>query len=271
MADEITTVDINSFASKEEGVAEKAYTSIVPESYKDKPYLKDVKSVDGLFAKLEGAQTLVGKKQFSIPEESASKETWSEFYGKAGRPDKAEGYEFATSELPEGLKKDDKMERAVRGLFHEAGISGKQAKIIQTGYDKLLLASYGEKVKAGEQQDVNFDNLASETFGSDRDKILANSKKLLEAHAPEKFKSEIVKLSNENLILMAGVLNSISKKYIKEDDIDGTGSIGGTSLEELRDEQKKIMASPEYQSSFHPGNEKASARLKEIADLINKL
>lgn len=271
MANEVTTVDINSFSSKEEGVAEKAYTSIVPTAYKDKPYLKDVKSVDGLFAKLDGAQTLVGKKQFGIPEESADSKVWEDYYKIAGRPDKAEGYEFDDSKLPEGVKRNDGLVKQIKELMHKAGVTARQSKILQPGFDEITLAAHAAKIESEKQEDVNFDNLASETFGSDKDKILASSKKLLEAHAPKKFKPEIAKLSNENLILMAGVLNSISKKYIKEDDIEGGGGKGGDTLEDLRDEQKKIMASPEYQSSFHSGNEKASARLKEIADAINKL
>jgi len=264
------TIDINNFSSPESSVAEKAYTSIIPEGYRDKPYLKDVKDIKGLFGKLNSSQELIGKKQFGVPEDNASKEIWDSYYKTAGRPDKAEGYEFNDSTLPEGLKRDDKTVKAVKDLFHSAGVSSRTAKVIQEGYDKILIEAHGDRIKANEQQDVNFDNLASETFGDQKDKVLAAGKKLLEIHAPEKFKALIDKLPNEQLILMAGVLNDISKKYIKEDEIDGSGPKGDASLEDLRSEQKKIMASPAYQSSFHPEYEKAADRLKEIANEINK-
>lgn len=250
------------------------FSDLVPGDLKDKPYMKDVTDVASLFKKFDGAQTLIGQRPAGIPAEDASDEDWGKFHDAAGRPKEAKLYEFAPTKDSEGkeIKRNADVETKVKEIFHKAGISAKQGKAIQTGYEALLVQIQKDLKGADVQKDTDFDALASKTFGKDVEKTLAISKKLLEDNMPEGFGDHFKGISNEHLILMAGVLKNIQAKYISEDVIssaDATTTV--TSIAELRKEARDLMAKKEFQDAFHPDHVKTKAAVDEIYDKIRKL
>ena len=60
-----------------------------------------------------------------LPAPDADEAVMSEFYNKLGRPDKADGYDLP---VPEG--QDGQMAEWASGVFHEAGLTARQAKIV---------------------------------------------------------------------------------------------------------------------------------------------
>ena len=250
------------------------FKDIVPGDYKDKPYMKDVTDVNSLFKKLDGAQILIGKRPAGIPAEDAAEVDWSNFYKAVGRPDKSESYEFTQIKGADGkeVKRDAAIETKVKDIFHKHGLSAKQAKGIQGDYEAIL-TEVAKDLKAKDvQTDVDFDALAAKTFGKDTEIVLASSKKLLEDNMPEGFGDHFKNLSNEHLILMAGVLKNIQTKYIKEDVItSGAAAATASNVEDLRKEARTLMASEPYQKPFHVEHAKALADVKDIYEKIDKL
>jgi hypothetical protein len=228
----------------------------IPEAYRGKDYLQGAKSMEDVFSMLDNAQTLIGKRPAGIPQENASQEEWDKFYQSMGRPEKPEDYQFAT---PEGVQVNEEFSGAMKKLLHGAGLSQKQAEMIQAGYDAFAAQS-------ATQNDEQFEQLAKDTFGTDQEKVLATAKGLIAAHMPDTFKEHLETLDNKSLILLSGVLNNIQKKYIREDQLPSGGEPGGSPVdhEALRKEGRELMASPAFTNKSHPDHNRVAARVKQI-------
>lgn len=235
------------------------FGSVVPAEYKDKPYMKDVTSFEALFKQHDNVQSMIGKRPSGIPQDTDAQEKWNEFYKSAGRPEKAEEYEFENA--PEGMKRNDDIFTQTKALFHQAGLSKKQAKELQIGYEKLI---HGANTTAQQAFDTEFDTLAKEHFGDRQDKVLEDSAKLLKELAPQAFSEHISSLDNKNLIILSAVLDAVRQKYINEDSVPSTRDAEQTTRVNMRSEGKKLMASDAFQNSFHPEHEATKARVTEI-------
>ena len=212
----------------------------IPDAYKEKPYLKGVDSPDKLFAMLDGAQELIGKRPAGIPAPDASPEDWNKFYDALGRPKTAAEYTF---DIPKDVKVDEKVVLGLKEMMHKNGLTPMQAKGMQKDFDAFAVQLAKDQKIVLQQQDTDFTKLATDTFGADRDKILARGKELIDTFAPPSMKGEVAKLSNENLIVLAGVLNNIANKYIKADAAPGTGPVIGTETPDtLRTKARALMA-----------------------------
>jgi len=207
-----------------------SFSAMVPEGFADKPYMQGVDSVDKLFSKLDGSQKLIGQKTIGIPGADASDDAHSEFFKKL-RPEKADDYAFAEVEMPEQIKRSAEMQTKVKNIFHDAGLTSRQAKIVQEKYDGLMKETYESQNANTETEqarlDAEFDAQVNTVFGADKDVKMANATALLEAHAPQSMKDHIASLSNKDLTLLASVLSDVHDKYIGEDKDLGGGSGGG--------------------------------------------
>lgn len=234
------------------------FSTMIPEAYREKEYLKGVDSMDRLFQDFDNAQKLIGKK--SIPGPDDAPEKWDEFYKAAGRPDTASEYEFSQTE---GLNYNEDVANKTKEIFHKAGLSAKQAAMIQQEYDKMVM----EMQPSQEKIDQEFDALATEVFGAQKDQVLEKSKSMLTKYAPEKFKDHINNLSNENLIVLSSVLNGVINDHVSEDRIPSGGASNTGS--DPREEAKKLMMSPEYKDAFHPNHEVTKKRVRELYRSLN--
>jgi hypothetical protein len=116
-----------------------------------------------------------------------------------------------------------------------------------------------------EKQDTDFEKLAGDVFGNRKDEALKGAKTLIASYVPEKMKSHVANLSNENLIVLAGVLDAVRKEYISEDRLPKGGAAPvGMSLEQKQARGRALMASPEYTNQFHPDHAKVKAEVDAI-------
>ncbi|MBT5303859.1 MAG: hypothetical protein HOL31_02115 [Candidatus Scalindua sp.] len=237
----------------------------VPEEYKDRGYLKDVKSMDDVYKKLDGAQSLIGKQKVTFPTDDTSDEDRLAFNLANGMPEKSEDYEFI---FAEGAQRDEGFESRIKDLFHSADVTGKSATKIQQGFDQIM----GEMEAAvNEQRDVEFGELTTEVFGDKADSILAESKELIDENIPEQMVEAAKGLSNEALVVLASVLKNVKTKYIDEDSIHDRDTDGGSSgAEDLRQKAMDLRNTPAYKDAFHKDHKKVDAEIKEIYARIAK-
>jgi hypothetical protein len=244
----------------------------IPETYKTKEYLKDAKSYDDVFKMLDGAQTLIGKRPAGIPDDKASPEDWDRFYATAGRPEKAELYEFDDAALPEGQKRDPEFAGKIKGIMHKAGLSTRQAKQLQTEYDKLIGEGMAAQTKSAQEADAKFETDAQALFGARKDEALGIAKNLLGAHLPESMKGHIEKLGNQELLMLASVLDSVNAKYIKEDGPNkGGGGGSAKSAVEIEKEATDLMATDAYRSNMHKDHDSTRQKVRELFVQANRL
>lgn len=238
----------------------------IPDAYKDREWARGIDAPDKLWSKLDGAQTLIGKRPAGIPEMNAPKEQWDAFYKTLGRPDAPDAYQFKPLE---GTTPDAEFEKTVKNVFHEAGLTPKQAEIVH-GKISMALAEIDKQQKAAAAQaDVDFDKLANETFGANKDKALDLSRKLLTQYGPQGMMSHLEKLSNEHLLIVAGALHNIASKFISPDQLpDAQAGGSGSSIENNRAEARKLMATDAFKDPMHKDHEET---IKKVNDLYNPL
>jgi hypothetical protein len=241
-----------------------------PEGFKDKSYLKGVDSQEKLYTLLDNSQKLIGKRPAGIPQDTATPEEWDKFYASLGRPETAEKYEFAEVELPEGMEKNVEMEAVCKSKMHELGLSQKQAQGLQSWFDAYVAEQYTAQAQAKETQEQEFNELVNSSFGAEKDAILANAKALLSENIPKGFENHVDNLPNESLIILAGVLNNVKKKYIDEDKVPGGTADANSSvtIEEKRAEALKLQQLPEYQHKHFPGHKAVYDKVQRLYEEI---
>lgn len=256
----------------------------VPDTYKDKAYAKGIDSPDKLWAMLDGAQELIGKRPAGIPAADAPQAEWDKFYEATGRPKVATEYQFDYGKNADGTAKtapDLKWESSVKEMMFKHGITAKQAVALQKDFDGLIANTVKEKNLQVQQDNQNFDQVSTELFGVDRDKVLANGKALLTEHVKDpRIQVALSKLPNEALMVLASALKSISDKFIKSPGAPsnvpgapgsgGAGSTGG-GKESMMAEARRLMTTPEYSNSMHPDNAKTLAKINQLYIDANKL
>ena len=234
----------------------------VPDTYKDREWVKGIDSTEKLWAKLDGTQSLIGKRPAGIPEASAPKEQWDAFYKTLGRPEQPDAYQFKPLE---GQKTDENFDKTIKSVFHEAGLTAKQADIIYSKVSAQLMESSKAQRESAAAADAEFEKITNETFGPNKEKVLELSRKLLMQYGPAGMMPQLEKLSNEHLVIVAGALNNIAQKFISADQLpDGGGSTGGNSIENNRAEARKLMASDAFKDPMHKDHDTTVAKVNEL-------
>ncbi len=259
--EEATTVPAHTTAVEAASVEGTSFS--VPDAYKDRAYLKDVNSMDDVFKKLDGAQSLIGRQKVNFLHDDSTPEEIQEFNRSAGMPEKSEEYNF---ERPEGAEANEEIDARIKKIFHDAGLSGKAATKVQKEYEGFI----NEMAK---KNDEAFDRLSADVLGDKADEILASGRKMLEENMPPQLAESFSKLSNEALVTMSAVLDKVKQKYIVEDSInDNNGGGGGFSgIEGLREQGRQLLADPARNDAFHPKHNEVNEKLKEIYGQIGKL
>lgn len=239
----------------------------IPAEYKDKPYLKDVKDLPSVLKMLDGAQTKLGQRPAGIPQDSASDDEWNKFFATV-RPEKAEGYEFKRDEaVAKSLGIKPEVEAKVKGIFHEAGLTKRQASIVQSKYEALQLELAKDVIAQNQKQDEEFEKLAETSFGKEADKVLTSGKAIIDKYLPANMKPFLAKLDNNALVVMAGFAKAMKEKFMGQDEIPAGGegaAAGATTEAEIRKEASALMALPAYSDKFHKDHEATKKKVDEL-------
>ena len=248
-----------------------ASSFVIPVEFKDKPYLKGVDSSDKLFKMLDGAQTLLGQPRGPVkPADTAPQAEKDAYYESLGRPKTAAEYKFEGEDktAPAVLEK-------LKGMFFKHGVSAEAAKGQWADFQAIVGEAAKADVDARNAADVAFTKLGTDIFGAERDKVLATSKALIAANASPAAlaimeKLPIEKLPNEALIVLADVLNNISKKYIKPDGAPAGGPTNaGVTQSELQAQARLLM---EKQLALkNPMSEEYASLQKQIDGIYERI
>lgn len=226
----------------------------LPEAMRSEKAFQNVKSVEDLANQFLNTQKLIGKKTVGIPNEESSDEEVEKFYS-ALRPEKAEAYEF--SEL-EG--RDEEVAGKVKDIFHEAGLSQKQAKIVQEKYDALM--SELNPQLSEEQLNADFEKRGQELLGDNYQEVMDNATKFAGDLVPSSVSEIINKMDNDSMLAVASLVDSIQKKYMKEDNtVKGGNPHGGDDRVQRR---RDLMKNPAFSNKLHPDHDKVYGEWKSL-------
>jgi len=254
----------------------------VPEAYASKGWAKDIKSPDDLWKLTDNAQSLIGKRPAGIPSADAPDDEHQKFYGTL-RPEKADAYKLPDVEgLPEGFDVAPYKQSAM-SMFHEAGLSQKQAEKLWQTYLKTELGRAGENtVKAQEQQkalDAEFDAIVKEAFGEKYDASAKAAQELINAHTPETLRAAYGELADKPKAMAAVIsalagakaeIDKIKAEYGAEGKITSGGQATAISIDEVRRELASLRTSKEAKDFTNPEYKKTMARIEELSAQVTR-
>jgi len=140
-------------------------------------------------------KALVGQK-LGIPGEDSSDEAKAEFYKALGVPEEGtlESYGLRTEapeNWPEGAPYDTEMGSEFATKAAELKLTPEQARGLQEWYDDKTVGILGEMGDDISKSDENFDTLATEILGDNKDAMLKEANVLLQKHVPEEFSKDL--------------------------------------------------------------------------------
>lgn len=254
----------------------------IPDDLKEKPYIKELLKSENpnaeLFKQFDNLQKKLGERVSAIPGENATEEEIKAFNKAMGVPDTADEYEIPDLVLPEDqkhlepmmekLRGSDELKADIKAMFHKNGVPPKMAAALAAEYDGLMLKHNGEAFTAAfeaqKEADIDFSTKAKELYGNRVNAVMEQGKALIEAHADEKAKPYVAGLSNDALMVLSSVLDSVAKKYISEDDIPKPGGGGGMDKEALREQGRQLMNSDAFGDITHPDHEATVRKVNEL-------
>ena len=233
---------------------------IIPADYADKPWVGDVKDINGLFKMADDLKSQMGKRPAGIPQADASTEEWNTFNKALGVPESVDGYEI---DAPlEGM---EDYQKGMGDLYLKLGLTPRQAQGLNEGNMDLLKDMTPDQ----DAQDAEFEKMTADHFGNRKEEAIQITEALLVENSkdlPEGLKDAFNGLPNKQLMAITAILDKFQSKYINSDDLPSTASSATTavSAEERRQEGVAIMSSPEFQNKSHPGHAAAKAKVDAI-------
>jgi|TARA_R110001592_G_scaffold13613_1_gene62250 hypothetical protein len=121
----------------------------LPDDVRTDPSLADIADVGALAKSFVHSQKMVGTDKIALPKADATPEEMAAFYDRLGRPKE---YEFEKAELPEGMSYNEDMEKQMKNMMHESGLTNKQANDLYKGYMGYMGTQYSEQAAQSEGQ-----------------------------------------------------------------------------------------------------------------------
>lgn len=211
-----------------------------------------------------GDPTVIG-----LPGADATPEQMGEFYGKLGRPDTPEGYEF---KFADGVQADETMLTFARGAFHEAGLTPAQAQAVADKWNALVAEqNEGMQTQITQQNDTELQALQTK-WGADFDKNRAAGQRAVQALGLDPALIERV----EQNIGSAAIVELLATIGRKSDEGGFTASPQGgdpnnpdtMTKEQASAKITELQADKDFQAKYtdrnHPGH-------KDAVDLMQRL
>lgn len=266
------------------------WADVIPENLREKETFQNILKAENpgaeLAKQLDNAQTLLGKK-IAPPPDDATEEQLQEWYSKT-RPEKAEDYEFPDLNLGEdqtslaerinAYRTEDRLNK-IRQIFHEEGLTKRQAKNIAEKYEALEIEDVKQIMAEGEehqkQSDAYFDGLADKMFGGRADKMTEAGQKFIETYATEEERAFMrnmpdSKLPTEALMIISALATRMKEKYEGQDKIDhrdpNTTYTGLNEIDALTRQIHEIMEKPEYTDTLSPKQDGLKNQVRRLID-----
>lgn len=253
------------------------FKSTYGKDYADKGFMQELTTPEKMFEKIDNMESLIGKKSF-VPGDNATEQDWTDYRNRVGLKS-TDDYVLDDSDLPDNVKglHNDEIQGKVKQMFYDAGLTPQQAKIINSRYDQImteahkdLIAQVAEQQKQAQISDEEFDALAKETWGQEKDNVINVAKSLIQEFTPPNLKGAMATMDNKSLTIMASVLKGVSDKYISQDDLDVLKGGNAGNPESLREEAQKELAKLTQMSRFDKNYEAQQQKVNELYSTLSK-
>lgn len=210
-----------------------------------------------------GLEAMIGANRLAVPGKDAKPEDWDAFFAKAGRPEKADGYQFTKPEGFEGY--DDAFAGTFREVAHKAGLLPQQAAAL---HDWWVEQSKGTIAKAQETlaaSEAALNTEISKTWGDKSAERLELAKREAAARGvkPETVAALVKAVGNFQALDILADLGAGRKEGAL---VGGGGSM--LTPEAAQAEVRRLEGDREFRAAFltqnHPGHAEAVRRMTDL-------
>ncbi len=210
---------------------------------------KGYKSVADVANAALSAESLIGK-SVQLPGDDAKTEDWNKFYGRLGRPEKSDSYEFKLPDgLPTELPYDADFAAKFKPAAYDAGLTAKQAAKVHDFYVKEAADYFGKQREANSQKVVQATDAFEKEWGKkDSEPFKAavddmtRAVKGLELSDALQGAGLLGSIDGKQFIVDAAIgkaLARIGKTMFREDSMVSGGSGGGAADNPFKDGPNK--------------------------------
>ena len=241
--------------------------------FKDHSALQDIGDINSMAKSYISAQEMVGQQRLPMPVAEADPSEWSRCYDSVGRPigEEGKGYTFDETSLPEGMQKNEPMEKFFRKSMHDAGLSQKQAGDMYKSYNELVTQSTDQNGKNTEATEKAWDTEIRQEFGLAYTDQLEAAKAAVEEFGSDGLKDYLndSRLGNHpEMIKFAAKIGS----QLLEKGSQGRAGRQGTSVltpDQAKNEIAQLHGNPQFMEAYHgkgPAHEEAIKRMTALHD-----
>lgn len=249
----------------------------IPEDLRTHPTLRDIKDLGGLAKSYIHAQQMIGVDKLPKPKDDWTKEQYDQFYNNLGRPPTPDKYQVPEYKLPEGFPKNDEEVKKFMGVFHEAGLTQKQAQAIMDNWMAHNVELFNKSNQAAMDNHKQEMEQLKKDFGLAYDERIKGAQLAVNMVADEGFKEWLNTATVNGVPLgnspqMIKFLSNIGT-HILEDSIDGSGDgqlkmTPGQAQQELAQMKMDENFNKMLLNKQHPGHEEAVKKFRQINRFI---
>ena len=227
----------------------------IPEDLRGDSSLADIKDVAGLAKGYVHAQKMIGADKVVLPAADAPQEDMDAFYNKLGRPEKADGYEVPTENMPAEIPVDGELIGKFFEEAHRVGLSKSQAAALvrwQTTLQQDQMGLYEQQNIEAMQQS---ESAMRKEFGNAFEEKLSMAQDVVKKFGGD----ELVQVLNETgLGNSPEVIRAFANiaKVISNDEVIGGG--GRQTFMSSPAESKAAITErkrdPNFMAAYHDGN-----------------
>lgn len=250
-----------------------SWRETLPADLRDNPSLRSINDIQSLAKSYVHAQSLVGADKVVVPKETAGQEEWDNFFNKVGRPSRPDDYKLGRPEnFPEQLFDQD-MNQHMLKVFHETGLSSKQAKLLHSKYMEYVNGRVAQSTQQQQQQSEQAIAALKQQYGPDFNIRVAAAQRAIQRFGSPELVGYLEKSglgNNPELIkLFSNVGMSLTESRA---DSGGDSSFGGVSpaqaqaeLDQLRSDKNFIKQLTDKAQLGHKEASKKWQQLHAIA------
>lgn len=234
-----------------------------PELKADKR-LERFKDVDSVAKSWIEAQTVISKKGVILPAENATPEELGKFYNSLGRPEKAEGYELAKPELPEGMTYNEERATAFRTKAHELGLTQKQMQGLHDAWNELEKGEYEKQVQAVNDLTAKVTADFKKKWGNDYDSNLKKADAAIVSLFGEDFRQMLIETGlNNHPAVIDGMYKA--SQAISED-----GFVGGAGVKPTTTVTYADILSAKSDPKYYDIGQRDPAYVAKVEKMVNE-
>lgn len=219
----------------------------LPTDLRDNPSLRSINDIPSLAKSYVHAQSLVGADKVVIPKDNATQEEWSNFFNKVGRPSNPNDYKLGRPEnFPEQYYDAD-MNNHMMQVFHESGLSSKQAKLLHSKYMEYVNNRITQGTQQTQQQAEQAMAALKQQYGPDFNIRVAAAQRAIQRFGSPELVSYLEKSGMGNNPELIKLFSNVGMS-LTESRADGTGdqSFGGVSPMQAQAELDQLRADKNF-------------------------